>query len=75
MSNGETLAQLLPEAFAVCREASRRVMNMRHFDVQLIGGMVLNDGKMLRCGQVRGKPWWLPYPPISMPWPDKVCMS
>ena len=38
LSNGETLAQLLPEAFAVCREASRRVMNMRHFDVQLIGG-------------------------------------
>ena len=40
---GETLAQLLPEVFAVCRETSKRVLNMRHFDVQLIGGMVLND--------------------------------
>src|SRR5882672_8294815 len=40
------LAELLPEAFAVVREAARRVLNMRHFDVQLIGGMVLHDGKI-----------------------------
>lgn len=55
VSNGETLAQLLPEAFAVCREASRRVMNMRHFDVQLIGGMVLNDGKIAEMRTGEGK--------------------
>lgn len=55
LSNGETLAQLLPGAFAVCREASRRVMNMRHFDVQLIGGMVLNDGKIAEMRTGEGK--------------------
>ncbi len=38
----ETLDELMPQAFAVCREAGRRVLNMRHFDVQLIGGMVLH---------------------------------
>ena len=41
LANGETLDDLLPEAFAVCREASSRVLGMRHYDVQLIGGMVL----------------------------------
>ena len=45
-AKGETLDALLPEAFAVCREASKRVMKMRHFDVQMIGGMVLHDGKI-----------------------------
>src|SRR5262245_50568605 len=42
---GEALDDLLPEAFAVVREAGRRVLNMRHFDVQLIGGMVLHSGR------------------------------
>ena len=42
IASGEALDALLPEAFAVCREASRRVLKMRHFDVQLIGGMVLH---------------------------------
>ena len=42
ISKGESLDKLLPEAFAVCREASVRVFGMRHFDVQLIGGMVLH---------------------------------
>src|SRR6201996_3249799 len=46
LTNGETLDDLLPEAFAVVREAGRRVLNMRHFDVQLIGGMVLHKGKI-----------------------------
>jgi preprotein translocase subunit SecA len=53
--NGETLSGLLPEAFATVREASRRVMNMRHFDVQLIGGMVLNDGKIAEMKTGEGK--------------------
>ncbi len=44
LAQGESLDSLIPEAFATVREASRRVLNMRHFDVQLIGGMVLNVG-------------------------------
>ena len=43
LANGETLQQLLPEAFATVREAGKRVLGMRHFDVQLIGGMVLTN--------------------------------
>ena len=46
--NGETLEDLLPEAFAVVREGGVRALGMRHFDVQMIGGMVLNAGK-IRC--------------------------
>ena len=53
--SGETLANLLPEAFAVCREASVRVLGMRHFDVQLIGGIVLNDGKIAEMKTGEGK--------------------
>ncbi|MEY8250996.1 MAG: preprotein translocase subunit SecA, partial [Colwellia sp.] len=45
-SQGETVEELLAEAFAVVREASKRVFGMRHFDVQMIGGMVLNEGKI-----------------------------
>jgi preprotein translocase subunit SecA len=52
---GETLAELLPEAFAVVREAGKRTLNMRHFDVQLIGGMVLNDGKIAEMRTGEGK--------------------
>ncbi|SCK10806.1 preprotein translocase subunit SecA [Vogesella sp. LIG4] len=52
---GESLDALLPEAFAVCREASRRVLGMRHFDVQLIGGMVLHQGKIAEMRTGEGK--------------------
>jgi preprotein translocase subunit SecA len=52
---GETLDQLLPEAFAVVREAGKRVLNMRHFDVQLIGGMVLHHGKIAEMRTGEGK--------------------
>ncbi|MFZ9642881.1 MAG: preprotein translocase subunit SecA, partial [Candidatus Methylopumilus sp.] len=52
---GETLDQLLPEAFAVVREGGRRVLQMRHFDVQLIGGMVLNAGKIAEMRTGEGK--------------------
>jgi preprotein translocase subunit SecA len=55
IANGETLDQILPEAFAVCREASKRVMKMRHFDVQMIGGMVLHYGKIAEMGTGEGK--------------------
>src|SRR5580765_6329148 len=51
----ETLDQILPEAFAVCREASKRTLNMRHFDVQLIGGMVLHHGKIAEMRTGEGK--------------------
>ncbi|MBB3119270.1 preprotein translocase subunit SecA [Pseudoduganella violacea] len=55
IANGEALDSLLPEAFAVCREASKRVFKMRHFDVQLIGGMVLHYGKIAEMGTGEGK--------------------
>ena len=53
IASGESLDKLLPEAFAVCREASKRVLKMRHFDVQMIGGMVLHYGKIgeMRTGE------------------------
>ncbi len=54
-ANGETLDQLLPEAFAVVREAARRSLGMRHFDVQLIGGMVLHNGKIAEMRTGEGK--------------------
>jgi preprotein translocase subunit SecA len=55
LGKGETLDQLLPEAFAVAREAGKRVMGMRHFDVQLIGGMTLHDGKIAEMRTGEGK--------------------
>ena len=55
LANGETLDQLLPEAFAVVREAGKRALNMRHFDVQLIGGMVLHNGKISEMRTGEGK--------------------
>ena len=54
-SQGETLDTLLPEAFAVVREAGKRTLGMRHFDVQLIGGMVLHDGKIAEMRTGEGK--------------------
>ena len=55
LANGEKLDSLLVEAFAVCREASLRVLGMRHFDVQLIGGMVLHYGKIAEMRTGEGK--------------------
>ncbi len=55
LKDGKTLDDLLPEAFAVVREASRRVMGMRHFDVQLIGGMVLHEGRIAEMRTGEGK--------------------
>ncbi len=55
LANGETLDDILPEAFAVCREASVRTLGMRHFDVQLIGGMVLHYGKIAEMRTGEGK--------------------
>ena len=55
LGDGETLDDILPEAFAVCREMSRRRLNMRHFDVQLIGGMILNKGRIAEMKTGEGK--------------------
>jgi len=55
IAKGETLDAILPEAFAVCREAAKRVLKMRHFDVQMIGGMVLHEGKIAEMGTGEGK--------------------
>lgn len=55
LQKGETLEQLLPEAFACVREAARRTLGLRHFDVQMIGGMVLNAGKIAEMRTGEGK--------------------
>jgi preprotein translocase subunit SecA len=55
LADGATLDDILPEAFALCREAGRRTLNMRHFDVQLIGGMVLHEGKIAEMKTGEGK--------------------
>jgi len=55
LAGGATLDEILPEAFALCREAGRRTLNMRHFDVQLIGGMVLHEGKIAEMKTGEGK--------------------
>ena len=55
VNGGESLDQVLPEAFAVVREAGKRVMKMRHFDVQLLGGMSLHNGKISEMGTGEGK--------------------
>jgi preprotein translocase subunit SecA len=55
LARGATLDELLPEAFAVCREASRRVLGMRHYDVQMIGGMVLHSGRISEMRTGEGK--------------------
>ncbi|OTG83245.1 preprotein translocase subunit SecA [Acinetobacter sp. ANC 4558] len=53
--NGESLDKLMPEAFAVCREAAKRIMGMRHYDVQLIGGITLHEGKIAEMRTGEGK--------------------
>ena len=55
LKNGSTVNDILPEAFAVVREASSRVMNMRHFDVQIMGGIVLHEGKIAEMKTGEGK--------------------
>ena len=54
-ADGETLEDILPEAFAVVREAGKRVVNMRHFDVQLMGGIVLHEGNISEMKTGEGK--------------------
>jgi len=56
IERGERLDEILPEAFAVVREVARRTINMRHFDVQIIGGVVLHEGRSRRWQQERERP-------------------
>ncbi len=55
LDDGETLDELLPEAFAAVREASRRAIGQRHFDVQIIGGTILHEGKIAEMRTVGGE--------------------
>ena len=55
LAKGETLDQILPEAYAVVREASTRVLGMRHFDVQMMGGVVLHQGRIAEMKTGEGK--------------------
>jgi len=55
LNAGEVLDDMLPEVFAVCREAGKRVLNMRHFDVQIMGGRVLHEGKVAEMKTGEGK--------------------
>ncbi len=52
------LENLQPEAFALVREAAKRVLKMRHFDVQLIGGLALHEGKIAEMRPARARRWW-----------------
>src|SRR5947209_14170497 len=65
LKNGETLDDLLPEVFAACREAARRTKNMRHFDVQILGGVVLHRGNIAEMVTGEGKTV-LATPPVTL---------
>src|SRR5258706_10527774 len=75
LAKGATLDDLLPEAFAVVRETSKRVMGMRHFDVQLLGGMVLHNGKIAEMRTGEGKTLVATLPRTSTPSPAAACTS
>jgi preprotein translocase subunit SecA len=64
LAAGETLDQLMPEAFAAVREAARRVLGQRHFDVQIMGGVVLHRGALADMKTGEGKPSPRPWPLI-----------
>ena len=55
LAQGQSRDDILPEAFAVCREVAKRVLNMRHFDVQILGGIVLHQGKIAEMATGEGK--------------------
>ena len=61
LEEGETLDDLLPEAFATVREAAKRVLNMEHYRVQLIGGIILHQGRIAEMRTVKVKHWYLPF--------------
>ena len=75
LAKGEALDDLLPEAFAVVREAAKRVLNMRHFDVQLIGGMILHAGKIAEMRTGEGKTLVATLPAYLNALPGWACTS
>lgn len=74
IAGGESLDKIMPEAFAVCREASRRVLGMRHFDVQLVGGMVLHSGRIAEMRTGEGKTLVATLAVYLSAWPARACM-
>ena len=60
VAGGETLEDLLVEAFAITREAAKRTLGQRHYDVQLVGGIVLHQGKIAEMATGEGRPWSRP---------------
>ena len=65
LANGETLDDILPEAFATVREAADRVLGMRPYRVQLVGGIVLHQGRIAEIRPARARRWWQRCPPTS----------
>ena len=72
---GTELDDLIPEAFATVREAAKRTLGQRHFDVQLIGGMVLHEGRIAEMKTGEGKTLVATLPSISTRCPAAACMS
>ena len=75
VANGEALDAMLPEAFAVVREAGKRMLQMRHFDVQLIGGMMLHNGKIAEMRTGEGKTLVATLPAYLNACPARACTS
>ena len=75
MAAGETLDALLPEAFAVVREGGKRTLKMRHFDVQLIGGIALHNGKIAEMRTGEGKTLMATLPVYLNALPARACTS
>ncbi len=75
LAAGETLDDILVEAFATCREGGRRFLHMRHYDVQLIGGIVLHSGLIAEMVTGEGKTLVATLPPTSMLWQEKAATS
>jgi preprotein translocase subunit SecA len=73
LAKGETLDDLLDEAFAVVREAAKRTLGQRHYDVQLVGGMVLHRAASPRCGPAKARPWSPRRRSISTRSPARAC--
>jgi len=69
---GSSLDELLPEAFAAVREAAKRTIGQRHFDVQLMGGIALHQGKIAEMKTGEAKLWSLPSPFTSIPLPVRA---
>ena len=75
LADGKALDDILVPAFATVREASKRTLGQRHFDVQLIGGMVLHDGRISEMRPAKERRWLRRCRSISMPWPVAASTS